>query len=347
MVTDDQQAPPFELTAPGGAEIDDSMSSATIHRLFADPLPHEVVRLGDSGRRYITRHGWMTEAAARERIEQWKLHARAQAEGGANGNKGVLSLFDHTGNWSQPWEDAGYQVLRFDIQNDPDMGDVLAFGVDFFVDWFGDFDGMDVFAILAACPCTEFAVSGARHFAAKDADGRTAAAVELVHQTLRTVEYYRPSIWAIENPVGRIGKLAGLPPWRLSFDPCQLGHPYTKKTLVWGRFNADLPIAPVEPVEGSKMHRRYGGSGIGTKNARSETPDGFAYGFFMANNAIDQALLAIAGKYDRLDSRLLREALGAGIDSEQISALVSDAYYMDLDDAAAEAALREAIGIAA
>ena len=67
----------------------------------------------------------------------------------------------------------------------------------------------------------------------------------------------------------------------------------------------------------------------------------------MANNAIDQALLAIAGKYDRLDSRLLREALGAGIDSEQISALVSDAYYMDLDDAAAEAALREAIGIAA
>lgn len=118
MVTDDQQAPPFELTAPGGAEIDDSMSSATIHRLFADPLPHEVVRLGDSGRRYITRHGWMTEAAARERIEQWKLHARAQAEGGANGNKVVLSLFDHTGNWSQPWEDAGYQVLRFDIQND-------------------------------------------------------------------------------------------------------------------------------------------------------------------------------------------------------------------------------------
>ncbi|MBP0656778.1 hypothetical protein J8J20_23160, partial [Mycobacterium tuberculosis] len=85
--------------------------------------------------------------------------------------------------------------------------------------------------------------------------------------------------------VGRIEKLAGLPPWRLSFNPCDLGEPYTKKTLIWGRFNADLPVAPVHPAEGSKMHTQYGGSSLATKNARSVTPAGFAYAFFMANNA--------------------------------------------------------------
>lgn len=40
------------------------------------------------------------------------------------------------------------------------------------------FDGQDIYAILAACPCTDFAGSGARHFAAKDLDGRTEASIE-------------------------------------------------------------------------------------------------------------------------------------------------------------------------
>jgi hypothetical protein len=78
--------------------------------------------------------------------------------------------------------------------------------------------------------------------------------VKLVQQTLATIEYFKPAVWALENPVGRIEKLGGLPPWRLSFDPNDLGDTYTKKTLLWGRFNADLPVAPVEPTEGSKMH---------------------------------------------------------------------------------------------
>lgn len=315
------------------------------HRLFEAPAPHEVVRLADKAKRHTRISGWMNQAAARARIEEWKLQARAQAEISCNPNsyKIVLSLFDHTGNWSRPWEEAGYQVLRFDIQDDPVTGDVNAFDVAFFADYFGDFDGLEVYAILAACPCTEFALSGARHFAAKDADGRTMAAVQLVHQTLRSIEYYRPVVWAIENPVGRIEKLGGLPSWRLAFHPNHLGDPYTKKTLIWGRFNANLPIAPVEAVEGSKMHTKFGGRSMATKNARSETPEGFAYGFFLANNAIDNPVLAVANKYDRLDARLIRAAIDSGLTAEQVDGLVSDAYYFDLDDIAAEQALREAM----
>ena len=315
------------------------------HHLFDAPAAHEVVRLADKTKRQTRLSGWMDSAAARERIEQWKARVRAQAELGGNPNAGkiVLSLFDHTGNWSRPWAEAGYEVLCFDIQDNPETGDVNAFDVGFFADFFGDFQGLEVYAILAACPCTEFARSGSRHFATKDADGRTEAAVELVRQTLRTVEYYRPAVWAIENPVGRIEQLSGLPRWRLSFDPHHLGDPYTKKTLIWGRFNADLPVAPVEPVDGSKMHTQFGGKSQATKNARSETPEGFSYGFFLANNAVDNPVHALCWKYDRLDARLLRAALDAGITAQDLAEVINDDYYDQADDVA-EQVVRELIG---
>jgi hypothetical protein len=325
-----------------------------VTHVFDAPAKDEIVRLQEKTKVYHKDHGWMTVAEAKARIAEWKAHVKEQygndAIRSANSQRVVLSLFDLTGKWSQPWEEAGYQVYRFDIQTEEmnevngeeiNVGDINNFSTEFFNDLFGSFDGNDVYAILAATPCTDFAVSGARHFAAKDADGRTVASVKLVHMTLATVEYFKPSVWAIENPVGRIEKLGGLPPWRLSFDPNHLGDPYTKKTLLWGRFNADLPIAPVEPTEGSKMHQKYGGKSLATKNARSATPEGFSYGFFMANNAHDHPAMAIANKYDRLDRNLIEQAIAAGVTEEQINNAVEDFYYMDLDDEAANNAIRD------
>jgi hypothetical protein len=318
-----------------------------VTHVFDPPKKSEIVRLQDKVRVYTKEKGWMSVAEAKAQIAEWKARAAGQYDDlesrSANNQRVVLSLFDLTGKWSQPWEEAGYQVYRFDIQDDPEVGDINNFSTEFFNDWFGDFDGMDIYAVLAACPCTDFAVSGARHFAAKDEDGRTVASVRLVHQTLRTIEYFKPAVWAIENPVGRIESLGGLPPWRLSFDPNHIGDPYTKKTLLWGRFNADLPIAPVEPTEGSKMHQKYGGKSLATKNARSATPEGFAYGFFVANNAIDHPDMAIANKFDRLDSNLIKQAVDAGITEEEITSAVEDFYYMDLDDDAANDAIRDLI----
>lgn len=350
----DQPADQTGASPEETAEIADAFDEAKersedgdrqVHHLFDPPAAKEVVRLQDKVKVYVADKGWMTPAEAKAEIAKWKAHAAAQddRDGNPNRNKVVLSLFDLTGAWSQPWEDAGYQVFRFDIQDDPVGGDVNNFSTEFFNDWWGSFDGMDIYAILAACPCTDFASSGARHFAAKDADGRTHSSVELVHQTLATIEYFKPAVWAVENPVGRIESLTGLPPWRMSFDPNHLGDPYTKKTLLWGRFNGDLPIAPVEPTEGSKMHTQYGGKSQKTKNARSATPEGFAYGFFMANNASDHPVMAIANKYDRLDRYQIKKALDAGLTEEEISEIVDDHYYMDLDDEAAEDALHEAV----
>ena len=318
-----------------------------VHHLFDAPAKSEIVRLADKVKVYNAEHGWMTVEEAKAKIDEWKAHAEKQGTDpttrNLNNQKVVLSLFDLTGKWSQPWVDAGYQVYRFDLQTDPENGDVTKFSAESFMDTFGAFEGQDIHAILAGCPCTEFASSGARHFAAKDADGRTHSAVELVHQTLRTIEFFKPAIWSIENPVGRIEKLAGLPPWRLSFDPNQLGDPYTKKTLLWGRFNGDLPIAPVEATEGSKMHSQYGGKSQATKNARSATPEGFAYSFFMANNAIDHPAMTIAGKFDRLDPKLIDAAVKAGVTEAQITEAVEDHYYQDLNDESANEAIKALI----
>lgn len=316
-----------------------------VSNIFCAPNPKEVVRLNQKSNKFFANNGWLSKVEAEEEVGAWKNHAANQyfdpVARQANSQKIVLSLFDLSGAWSQPWADAGYQVFKFDIQDDAILGDINNFNVEFFNEIFGDFEGLEVYAILAACPCTDFAVSGARHFAAKDADGRTLSSVELVHQTIRTIEYFKPSIWAIENPVGRIERLGGLAPWRLSFDPFHFGDTYTKKTLLWGRFNADLPIAPVEPIEGSKMHKLYGGKSLATKNARSVTPEGFAYSFFMANNAFDHPVMAVSNKYDRLDETLISAALNAGISEECLSAEIDDAYYMDMNDQTANALIRE------
>jgi len=324
-------------------------ASSEVTRVFDPPAAGEVVRLADKIRQQVASNGWMTPAQARARIAQWQDQAAEQgrANWSENGNRVVLSFFDYTGEWSRPWEEAGYEVWRFDIQRDEDVGDVNAFCVDFFSDWFGDFEGKEIYAILAACPCTDFSSAGARHFAAKDADGRTLKSIRLVHKTLAAIEYFKPVVWAIENPVGRIEKLCGLPPWRLSFHPHHLGEDYTKKTLIWGRFNADLPVAPCEATAGSKMHALYGGSSLATKNARSATPPGFSYAFFLANNAIDHPLMALANRYDMLDPAAVEAAVQAGLSEDEIKDLVDDFYYMELDYQGANDALFEAAGAAA
>lgn len=177
--------------------------------------------------------------------------------------KVILSLCDLTGTWSQPYVDAGYEVRRVDLQAGLDAR-LLCFQ--------GPIHG-----ILAAPPCTMFAVSGAR-WARTDDEMREALAV--VDACLRFVAVCHPRWWALENPVGTLGRWLGPP--RYYFNPCDHGDPYTKKTCLWGDFTVP-ERAPVEPTEGSKMWRDYGGKSMRTKNARSATPPGFARAFFLAN----------------------------------------------------------------
>lgn len=200
--------------------------------------------------------------------------------------KTLLSLFDYSGGWSQPYWDSGqWEIYQFDIKHGHDIND---FCCEYLLE---ELDLGVVDGILAAPPCTEFAVSGARWWEAKEGTGVVEYSVELVYQALRTCELFKPDFFAIENPVGRIESL--IPEMKelqqFWFNPCDFGDPYTKKTGIWGNFTPPLPMFiggdwSVEPTEGSKMHKQYGGKSEKTKTARSVTPPGFAKAFYTCNH---------------------------------------------------------------
>lgn len=292
--------------------------------------PEQTVRAEDRAKAA----GEISPEHARARIEEWKAHAKAQGESRINADKVVLSLFDASGEWSQPWVDAGYEVHRFDIQDGADIND---FSVEHLIERLG-IERADV--ILAAPPCTDFSSSGAHAWAKKDADGRTKASIELVRQTLRTVELFKPAVWVLENPVGRIQRLTSLPKPTLTFQPHNFGDPYTKRTLLWGDFQAELPLANVNPSDGSKITRKLSGS---DKYGRSLTPEGFAYAFFMANNLADMgAAGALAQEFKGFPREELKAAVDAGMTEREIRSAIEDSYY-DHDLDGARQALRDAM----
>lgn len=192
--------------------------------------------------------------------------------------KTILSLFDFSGNWSNPYKEAGYKVIRIDTK----LGfDILDF----------DTDLLDsVYGILAAPPCTDFSSSGAQYWPAKDLDGRTAYSLSLVDKVIELVEVYSPKFWVIENPVGRLSKLRPAlgSPWY--FNPNEFAgwledpstDQYTKKTGLWGKFNK--PVKKELPaIKGNSPIMKLGGKSERTKELRSMTPNGFAKAFYEAN----------------------------------------------------------------
>ena len=200
----------------------------------------------------------------------------------------ILSLFDLTGNWSKPYRENGFEVIQVDLQ----------MGIDI-LDWkYQNIPKERVYGILAACPCTDFSLSGARHFARKDADGTTANSIELVKKTMEIVNYFEPVFWVIENPMSRIHKLnPELGPVKYKFNPCDFAgymttteeqdeERYNKATWLWGGFNDPIKKR-IEPLmKESPIWTRTSVTGKKFRNAndRSATPMGFAWAFYEANH---------------------------------------------------------------
>lgn len=85
----------------------------------------------------------------------------------------------------------------------------------------------DWVAMIGHPMCTDLAVSGARHFAEKRADGRQQRAIEFF---MKLVNAPIPRI-CIENPVGIMSTLYRKPDQCIQ--PYEYGHPETKKTCLW------------------------------------------------------------------------------------------------------------------
>lgn len=81
--------------------------------------------------------------------------------------------------------------------------------------------------MIAHPPCDHLAVSGARWFPEKRADGRQQAAIEFF---MALVNAPIPHI-AIENPIGIMSRLYRKPDQIIQ--PWQFGHPESKSTCLW------------------------------------------------------------------------------------------------------------------
>ena len=128
----------------------------------------------------------------------------------------VISLCDYSGNWPYYYTLANYPVALFDLKHGDDiinkMAEVFIVAKTF---------NYNVLAVLAAPVCTDFSVSGAQYWKAKDKDGRTEQSLKLLDACIEIVNVLKPKYYAIENPVGRIPKLRpelGKP--KFYFDPC-------------------------------------------------------------------------------------------------------------------------------
>lgn len=109
------------------------------------------------------------------------------------------------------------------------------------------YDNWDI--MMAFPPCTHLAVSGARHFAEKRADGRQQEAIdffmELVNAPIERI--------AIENPVGIMSREYRKPDQIIQ--PWMFGHGDTKATCIW--LKNLPPLTPTNPVDGrdDRIHK--------------------------------------------------------------------------------------------
>lgn len=172
----------------------------------------------------------------------------------------ILDLCGGSGNWSKPYREAGYEVHVIDLPQDVRLL---------------RHQPHEVHGILAAPPCTVFSRAGGW---VSRTDDEIKLALGVVDACLRAVSIYRPKWWALENPKGTLTKFLGPPAY--SFDPCDHGDPWTKRTYLWGQFTHPKKT-PVKP--NGSITDQPGLKHAGNRKARATTPEGFARDFFLAN----------------------------------------------------------------
>jgi len=99
--------------------------------------------------------------------------------------------------------------------------------------------------VIAFPPCTDLAVSGARWFKEKQADGRQQKSIKF----FEFFTYLKNMHVAIENPIGIMSRIYRKPDQIIQ--PWQFGHGETKATCLWLK---NLPkLIPTDIVEGREQ----------------------------------------------------------------------------------------------
>lgn len=205
----------------------------------------------------------------------------------------VISLCDLTGQFVQPWVEAGYRAILVDPQHgiDSDDGQTvrLAMTVEEALPELGRTMHYGRVAFVAGWPpCTDMAVSGARWFEAKrKADPMFQAKAVAVAEQCRTLGRLSGAPWLVENPVSVLRRVFGRadhtfnPSDYTAFEPADN---YTKRTCLWTGGGFMMPEPQRDPSLGAPDDRIHKAApGPERANFRSATPMGFARAVFQAN----------------------------------------------------------------
>jgi len=201
----------------------------------------------------------------------------------------VLSLCDRTGNMVRPWARAGYICHAVDLQHRGVSVENVGNGAIIYVP--ADVRGYEPPAVDYAAgfgfpPCTDLAVSGARHF--QDKGLRVLAdAIDKVGAT-REILAELGSPWMIENPVSVLSTHWRKPDY--TFDPYQYDsyterdERYTKKTCLWTGGGFRMPVSDGVAVDQAddRIHKMPPGEDRSDK--RAETSQGFARAVYLAHH---------------------------------------------------------------
>jgi len=206
----------------------------------------------------------------------------------------IISLCDLTGNMTQPWADAGYEVLLVDPQHNtdnakgnttrlaktilqamPELGNIIRSG--------------EVAAVFGFPPCTDLAVSGARWFEAKRlADPAFFGKAIDIAEQCRTIGVLSGAPWFVENPVSTLSQVFGksnhhFQPWH--YTALEPADNYTKRTNLWTGGEFIMPAKQIDPTLDHPDNRIHmAPPGAERANFRSATPMGFARAVFNANS---------------------------------------------------------------
>lgn len=170
----------------------------------------------------------------------------------------ILSLCDYSGNWSEPYKNAGYNVIKIDLK----------FGDDVRLLKFQE----NIYGVLAAPPCDDFSSAGAQYWGQKG-DKALLNSLSIVDSCMRIILSCKPYFWALENPVGRLSEYLGKP--QLVFHPYYYGDTFKKRTCLWGDFK--------NPIENRVVPTYSLTEKFKDKESRSNTSKAFANAFFEVN----------------------------------------------------------------
>ena len=150
----------------------------------------------------------------------------------------ILVACEYSGRVRDAFRDRGHDAVSCDLLPTDAPGPHYQGDVSDILD-----DGWDM--LIAFPPCTHLAVSGARWFKDKQADGRQQAALDFVRLLLDA----KIDKIAIETPVSIISSHIRKPDQTIQ--PWQFGHGETKRTCLWLK---NLPLlTPTDIVDGREQ----------------------------------------------------------------------------------------------